>query len=164
MDWAALETLLDPVARFPVEPKHKLPGLERKFQRSFRRDLKKVACGIMSWGVPNAGKRGFAAQAQAKAEGLTAGVFDEHYAWNHGIACLEWKDGQGDLSDAQIEWGNAMVDRGFRVACVRTPAFAMALFQEWGAPIRPIQNQSSRTAKAIAARLSIACEEATNAR
>lgn len=135
-EWAALDETLTPEPLFVVEPKHKLPGLERKFQRGFRRDLKKVSCGIISWGVPNAGKRGFKAQAQAKAEGLTAGVFDEHYAWNHGIACLEWKDGQGDLSTAQIEWGNAMVQRGFRVACVRTAPFAMQLFIEWGAPVR----------------------------
>ena len=72
---------------------------------------------------------------QVKREGLVAGVFDEHYAWDGPtIVMLEWKDGTGVLSQAQIEWGNAQHRRGFRVACVRTPAFAEALFREWGAP------------------------------
>lgn len=126
---------MKPVPNFPVEPKHKMPGDEATYQQQFRKELKWCAPGVVSWGVPNAGLRGFKAQARSKKEGLTAGVHDEHYAWNHGIAFLEWKDGQGDLSDAQIDWGNAMVERGFRVACVRTPTFAMALFVEWGAPV-----------------------------
>lgn len=161
--WAALACDASPVPLFPVEPKDKSRDSEAARQSGFRKLLHYQGPSVTSWGVPNAGKRGLKAQAQSKREGLTAGVFDEHYAWNHGIAFLEWKDGKGDLSDNQIEWGNAMVARGFRVACVRTPEFALSLFLEWGAPVRPIQNQSSRTAKAIAARLSIACEEATHA-
>ncbi|MGI4744982.1 MAG: hypothetical protein ACRYGI_11485 [Janthinobacterium lividum] len=123
----------DAEPRFVVEPKDKGAASEANRQAAFRAKLPKA---IRSWSVPNAGKRGFKAQARAKLEGLTAGVHDEHYAWNHGFAVLEWKDGKGDLSPAQIEWGNAMVDRGFRVACVRTPEFAMSLFAEWGAPVR----------------------------
>lgn len=135
-DWAAIESDLKPVPRFPVEPRDKLPGSEVDRQSAFRKLIRHTGPNIMSWAVPNAGKRGFTAQALAKREGLTAGVFDEHFAWNHGYAFLEWKDGKGTLSDAQIEWGNAMHDRGFRVACVRTPEFALALFAEWGAPVR----------------------------
>lgn len=134
----ALETPLVEQPRFPVEPKHKGKGKENTYQAAFRRLLRFVGPSIMSWAVPNAGKRGFKSQAAAKKEGMTAGVFDEHYAWNHGIAFLEWKDGTGALSPAQVAWGNAMHDRGFRVACVRTPDFAHALFLEWGAPVRPI--------------------------
>jgi len=134
-----MEAPLKPVARFPVEPKDKLPDDEATRQSNFRAMLRYVGPAITSWAVPNAGKRGFKAQARAKKEGLTAGVFDEHYAWNHGIAFLEWKDGGGSMSDAQIDWGNALVDRGFRVACVRTPAFALALFTEWGAPVKAIR-------------------------
>ena len=139
-DW---EVDLKPVPRFPVEPKHKMPGKEAEYQSTFRGLLRYAGPGIVSWGVPNAGKRGFKAQAQVKKEGITAGVFDEHYAWNHGIAFLEWKDSRGNLSDAQIDWGNAMVDRGFRVACVRTPEFALALFLEWGAPVKSINNEGN---------------------
>lgn len=131
----ALDTPLKPVPRFPVEPKDKGEASEVERQARFRDDLRKIAPSVMSWGVPNAGKRGFKAQSRSKKEGLTSGVHDEHYAWNHGLAILEWKDGKGSLSQNQIEWGNAMVDRGFRVACVRTPEFALALFAEWGAPI-----------------------------
>lgn len=134
----ALESALHPAPRFPVEPKHDKPGKENTYQASFRRLLRFIGPTIVSWSVPNAGKRGLKAQASAKKEGMKAGVADEHYAWNHGIAFLEWKDGKGDLSKPQIEWGNALVDRGFRVACVRTPEYAHALFMEWGAPVRPI--------------------------
>jgi hypothetical protein len=117
---------------FPVEPKDKLPGSEVDRQQAFRKLLKSIAPEVTSWSVPNAGKRGFKAQAQAKREGLTAGVFDEHYAWNHGYAALEWKDGKGSLSQQQVDWGNALARRGFRVACVRTPEFAEQMFREWG--------------------------------
>lgn len=135
-DWAGFDEPLTPEPRFPVEPKHRQPGDEREYQQQFRKELKWLAPRIMSWGVPNGGHRGLKAQRQAKMEGLTTGVHDEHYAWDRALAVLEWKDGQGDLSAAQIDWGNAMVERGFRVACVRTPAFALALFREWGAPVR----------------------------
>lgn len=135
-----VEDSLKPVPRFPVESKHNMLGKEVEYQSTFRALLRYSGPTILTWGVPNAGKRGFSAQASTKAEGIRAGVFDEHYAWNHGIAFLEWKDGQGDMSKAQIDWGNAMVDRGFRVACVRTPEFALTLFAEWGAPVKSINN------------------------
>lgn len=131
----AMETPLREKPLFPVEPKDRLPASEVDRQSSFRGDLRIAAPSITSWAVPNAGKRGLKAQARAKREGMTSGVFDEHYAWDHDIVFLEWKDGSGDLSDNQIRWGNAMVRRGFRVACVRTPEFATSLFLEWGAPI-----------------------------
>lgn len=134
-DFRALETPLREKPIFPVEPRDKLTDSETTRQMAFRQRLRFAAPSIMSWAVPNAGKRGPKATAQAHREGMTAGVFDEHYVWNHGIVFLEWKDGRNDLSQAQIDWGNAMVRRGFRVACVRTPDFAEALFREWGAPI-----------------------------
>lgn len=120
---------------FPVEPKDKLPGSEVDRQQAFRKLLRTIAPSVTSWAVPNAGKRGMGAVARAKREGLRAGVHDEHYAAPGGwLAILEWKDGKGPLSQEQIDWGNAMVRRGFRVACVRTPDFAEQLFREWGAP------------------------------
>ena len=138
-DLRAMEVPLREEPIFPVEPKHKMGGDEASYQQDFRKLLRSIAPTIRSWGVPNAGKRGFTAQRQAKREGITTGVFDEHYAadapW---IAFLEWKDGQGRLSQEQIDWGNAMHRRGFRVACVRTPEFAASLFADWGAPIRSI--------------------------
>lgn len=134
----ALETPLHEKPIFPVEPRDKGLASEKSRQAAFRRLLHMTAPGVGSWGVPNASKRGFIAQRNAKLEGLTAGVFDEHYVWNHGIAFLEWKKGDGALDQAQIDWGNAMHRMGFRVACVRTPEFAHRLFAEWGAPVRAI--------------------------
>lgn len=122
--------------RFVIEPKDSDPECEATRQARFRDMLRFVAPDVMSWGIPNAGLRGFKAQARSKKEGLTAGVHDEHYAWNHGIAFLEWKDAKGMPSREQIAWGNKMVVRGFRVACVRSPVFAMRLFAEWGVPMR----------------------------
>jgi hypothetical protein len=133
--WAILESDLREKPIFPVEPRDKLPDDEATRQQDFRKFLRWAAPTISSFGVPNAGKRGFTAQRKAKKEGLTAGAFDEEYAapdaW---LAILEWKDGTGPLSQEQIDWGNMMHRKGFRVACVRTPEFAAALFRQWGAP------------------------------
>ena len=131
----ALDAPLKEEPIFPVEPKDRGRASELDRQVGLDKLLKVVGHGVTSWAVPNAAKRGFKAQAQAKREGLTAGVFDKHYAWKHGIACLEWKDGTGDMSQAQIDWGNMMHRLGFRVACVRTPEFAHALLSQWGAPV-----------------------------
>jgi hypothetical protein len=138
-DLMGMSEALVAIPRFPVEPRDKLLGSETDRQATARKMLRAVGPTIMSWAVPNAGKRGLKAQARVKREGLKAGVFDEHYAWNNGIACIEWKDGDGDLSQAQIEWGNAMLDRGFRVACCRTPEFFLGLMAEWGAPVRSVR-------------------------
>lgn len=134
-DFRSLETPLREKPIFPVEPRDRLPDSEVARQMAFRKRLRSIAPTVLSWAVPNAGKRGPAAQRQAKREGMKAGAFDENYAADRWFAALEWKDGDGDLSQAQIDWGNAMHRRGFRVACVRTPEFAEALFREWGAPI-----------------------------
>lgn len=135
-DFATLEAPVKELPRFVIEPKDKDLECEVVRQARFREMLLLVAPSVMSWGIPNAGLRGFKAIARAKKEGLTAGVHDEHYAWNHGIAFLEWKDGKGMPSAEQIGWGNKMVDRGFRVACVRSPVFALEMFAEWGVPMR----------------------------
>jgi hypothetical protein len=136
-DFRALETPLREKPIFPVEPRHKMPGDERIFQAAFRAELRWRAPTINSWGVRNGDKRGPKAQRDAKQEGMTAGVFDEHYTadapW---IAFLEWKKGNGTLSQEQIDWGNMMHRKGFHVACVRTAEFAIGLFSEWGAPVR----------------------------
>ncbi|WP_294138279.1 hypothetical protein [Sphingomonas sp.] len=134
----ALDAPLKERPLFPVEPKDRDPASELDRQVSLDSLLRVVGPSITSWAVVNAAKRGLKAQRQAKREGLTAGVFDKHYAWNHGLAFLEWKDGTGSLSQAQIDWGNLMHRLGFRVACVRSAKFAHALFVSWGAPVRAI--------------------------
>lgn len=135
----ALDAPLKEKPLFPVEPKDRGLACELDRQCGFDSLLRIVGPAITSWAVVNAGKRGLKAQAQAKREGLRAGVFDKHYAWNHGLGFLEWKDGTGTMSQAQIDWGNLMYRLGFRVACVRTPEFAHALFAEWGAPVSAIR-------------------------
>lgn len=135
-DFHALETPLREKPIFPVEPRDRDPATEVVRQMKFRNLLRFCSPSIESWSVPNAAKRGPKATAQAKREGLTAGVFDEHYAGpDRWLAFLEWKDCDGTLTQDQIDWGNAMHRRGFRVACVRSHAFALSLFRQWGAPI-----------------------------
>lgn len=125
-----------PKPLFPVEPKDKDPASEVSRQAQFRDMLRFSARGFMTHSVPNAGKRGPKAIVRAKKEGLTSGAFDEEYkAYGAWDAYLEWKDGKGDLTREQILWGNGMLDRGFRVACVRSPDFALELFRGWGAPL-----------------------------
>ncbi|GGB14918.1 hypothetical protein GCM10011380_00410 [Sphingomonas metalli] len=134
-----LDMAVKPTPLFPVEPRDKRPASELSRQTAFLRLLRMQAPGVMAWAVPNAGKRGLKAQAQARSEGMTSGVFDVHVAWNHGTAALEFKSGTGTLSDNQVEWGNAMHERGHRVACVRTPEAALELLSHWGAPVRPVR-------------------------
>lgn len=154
MNWAALETPLDPVPAFFVEPTpapgpdpRMWPELER--QRAFVAFMWKTQPHIEVHAIPNAGKRGFKAQAQAKAEGMKAGVFDLFAGWDvsHAAdrACtVAWfefkgfdaKGRPGKLTPAQVEWGNQMHAKGFPVACFFTVKAALEWLVSLGAPVR----------------------------
>ncbi len=147
----ALECTLDPVPVFPVEApdgRKDLPEIDR--QAMFVAWMKKNAPGIEVHANPNAGKRGFKAQATAKKEGIKAGVFDVTVAWDirHStipdarcsVAWPEFKGYDaagraGALSKPQIEWGNAMFARGFPVACFFSARSCVAWLRSLGAPI-----------------------------
>lgn len=147
-DWDALESPLDPVPLFPVEQpdgRKDLSELDR--QVLFRRYMRELAPKVIVWANANAGKRN---PAQARREGIRAGVFDITCAWDidaathdapQSICFVEMKgyDSRGrpgSLSKAQIEWGNAMHERGHKVACFFSGKSAFNWLSSLGAPIR----------------------------
>lgn len=150
--WDDLESALDEKPLFPVEApdgRKELSELER--QVTFRDYAKKLAPAVIVYATPNAGKRGFKAQRQAKLEGLMAGVFDQTCAWDVkastnpdapvSICFIEFKgydaSGRpGKLSQAQIDWGNAMHRRGHKVACFFSGKSAFDWLASLGAPVR----------------------------
>ena len=155
MNFADLESPLNAKPVFYCEPAGKpgpdprlWPELER--QRAFVAFMRKTQPHIEVHAIPNAGKRGFAAQRQAKAEGLKSGVLDLFIGWDVRLATKDapttcaWidfkgfdKNGRpGKLSQSQIEWGNSMQAKGFPVACFYTVKAALAWLRELGAPIR----------------------------
>jgi len=139
MNWASLE-VDDTKPLFPVEQpdgdRH-LSELDRVV--CFRRLVREHAPEVAIYPNANAGRR---SPFQAAREGIVAGVFDYTAAWTAPhVAWLEFKgyDARGragQLSPAQIEWGNRMVRLGHRVACFFTPASALAWLEACGAPIR----------------------------
>lgn len=151
-DWAALETTLDPEPAFPVEApdgRKDLSELDR--QGWFVAFMRKTQPHIEVHANVNAAKRGLKAQAQAKKEGLKAGVFDITVAWDIGDSTLPdapcsvaWpefkgydKNGRpGKLTTPQIEWGNSMHAKGFPVASFFSAKSCIAWLRSLGCPIR----------------------------
>jgi hypothetical protein len=149
MNFADLETTLDPVPLFPVEVpdgRKELAELER--QAIFRRYAANLAPRVIVFANANAGKRN---PMQAKREGIMAGVFDMTCAWDiaastdpnapQSVCYIEFKgydkNGRpGKLSKAQIDWGNAMHERGHKVACFFSGKSAFDWLASLGAPIR----------------------------
>lgn len=146
----------DETPLFFVEPRGDKPADPRMWselarQKAFVAFMRKTQPQIEVHAIPNAGKRGFKAQAQVKAEGLKAGVFDLFIGWDvkhasHNAPCtVAWidfkgfdKNGRpGKLSISQIEWANRMKGLGYPVACFFTVRAALLwLRDELGAPIR----------------------------
>lgn len=149
MNFADLETTLDPVPLFPVEApdgRKELAELER--QAIFRRYAANLAPRVIVFANANAGKRN---PMQAKREGIMAGVFDMTCAWDiaastdpnapQSVCWIEFKgydkNGRpGKLSKAQIDWGNAMHERGHKVACFFSGKSAFDWLASLGAPVR----------------------------
>lgn len=143
------ESDLDPKPLFPVEApdgRKDLSELDR--QVLFRRYMADLAPKVIVWANANAGRRN---PIQARREGVLAGVADLTCAWDIdastlpdsrvSICFVEMKGydkrGQpGRLSKAQIDWGNAMHERGHKVACFFSGKSAFDWIASLGAPIR----------------------------
>lgn len=82
--------------------------------------------------VPNAAKRGFAAQRQVKREGLNAGFPDMLVFSGRKIAFLEWKNGTSKPSQAQVDWLNWLHRNGFACGVFRRADSAMAWLKQGG--------------------------------
>lgn len=101
-----------------------------KFRMLVGRDLPKV----WLYANANAGKRN---PAQARREGIRAGVFDYTAVWGGDVAWVEFKGYSqrrpGKLSQPQIDFGNAMIDRGHKAACFFDPEAAVEWLKKCGA-------------------------------
>ena len=149
MNFADLESPITAKPAFPVQApdgRKDLSELDR--QAWVVSYMRRAQPHIMVYATPNAAKRGFAAQRQAKKEGLLAGVFDLTFAWDikhsDGDVTVCWAEMKGydsrgragSLSQAQIEWGNATHERGHKVACFFSAKSVIEWLRELGAPIR----------------------------
>lgn len=146
----ALESPLREEPEFPVEEpdgRKELSELDR--QAWVVAYMRRTQPHIVCYATPNAGKRGFKAQAQAKKEGLLAGVFDLTFAWDVQHAAEDrpticWAEMKGydasgrpgQLSNPQIEWGNTMHRKGYAVACFFSAQSVIRWLGELGAPLR----------------------------
>ena len=149
MNFADLESPLVEKPMFPVQApdgRKDLSELDR--QAWVVSYMRRTQPHIVVYATPNAAKRGFAAQRQAKKEGLLAGVFDLTFAWDikhsDGDVTVCWAEMKGydsrgragSLSQAQIEWGNAMHQRGHKVACFFSAKSVIEWLRDLGAPIK----------------------------
>jgi hypothetical protein len=135
VNFALLETPIDPLPEFYVEAPDKDGASELARVMAFRRDLRVALPDARLVAVPNAAKRGAAAVRQAKAEGMATGFPDMMILHGGRIAFLEWKSARNKLSRQQIEWMNWLCANGFDAACVRTSAGAIAFLQSKGWPL-----------------------------
>ena len=149
MNFTDLESPLTEAPLFPVQApdgRKDLSELDR--QAWVVSYMRRTQPHIVVYATPNAAKRGFAAQRQAKKEGLLAGVFDLTFAWDikHSDSDVTvcWaemkgydsKGRAGSLSQAQIAWGNAMHQRGHKVACFFSAKSVIEWLRDLGAPIK----------------------------
>ena len=150
-----LETALVEEPLFPVEdwraldnPRKDLSELARQSQ--FVAFMRRTCPHMTVAAIPNAGKRGFKAQRQAKQEGVLAGAFDTLVTWDidHAhpdcpstMAMIEFKGfdargSAGKLSIEQIECGNQLHRQGHKVACFFSAKSAIDWLISLGAPIK----------------------------
>lgn len=159
LDIATLDALGDGLAKeeplFFCEPVPS-PGAdprmwpEEERQAAFVTFMSRNAPKLSVRAVRNEGKRGFREQRQMKRTGLRAGTFDTFICWDvedaspdcpQTLVWIEWKGfnakGQpGKLTQDQIDFGNDMTRKGFKVACFYTVKPALEWLMSLGAPIR----------------------------
>lgn len=141
-DFDALETPLYEAALFFVEQpdgKRNLTELMRVVQ--FRQTMRNAAPKVLLYANANAGRRN---PAQARKEGIMAGVFDYTACWQPGCCAFvefkgyDAKGRPGKLSPAQVEFGNRMLALGHHVAAFFDPFAAVSWLREVGAPVAPV--------------------------
>lgn len=140
MNWADLESTLHPTPAFPVQaPDGKRDWTELQRQTTLLRLVRAAGPKILAYANANVGKRN---PAQARREGIMAGVFDLSFnaATPFMTAHVEMKGytkagRAGVLSPAQIEWGNRMHALGKPVACFFDPYAAFDWLRMLGFPL-----------------------------
>lgn len=141
--WDTLETPLDAAPRFFVQaPDGRRDWPEVARQATFLQVMRWSAPRVLIFANANAGKRN---PRQAQREGIRAGVFDMTIDWRTPIhAYLEFKgyDARGragQLSDAQIGFGNRCVELGIPCACFFDPYDAAEWLREQGFPVAEVR-------------------------
>ena len=148
IDWGALETPLDEKPLFPVqEPDGRKNEAELPRCVMFLRLMRTFAPRCIVYANSNAGRRN---PLQARREGIVAGVFDYTVVWtpeSHlliaGVAWVEMKGYSkagtaGKLSQAQIDFGNALHRAGHLCAAFFDPVAAVNWLRSIGAPVREV--------------------------
>ena len=137
-----LETPLKPVLdpRVYVEPKDRAKDSENARQWAWVKYMHQTARRVLVFAVPNGTNiASFAGRAKVKREGLYTGFPDTGATWTGCTAYLEWKDGRGDLSDAQIECLNRLAAMDHPCGVFRTVEAAVNWLHAIGAPVGRIQ-------------------------
>ena len=140
--FADLDDAIKPLPRFYVQaPDKRKDQSEIDRQATLFAVMHRLAPRVLGYAIPNAGKRN---PHKARKEGIMAGVFDTRWEWRGPLtAVIEMKgyDARGragQLSDAQIEYGNRMIDLGHHAACFFDPLAAVDWLREIGFPIREV--------------------------
>lgn len=143
MNWADLETPLNPEPVFHVQPPDgKKHWSELARQATFFHVMRYAAPHVSIWAIPNAGKRN---PLKARREGIMAGVFDVQAV--HEAPLCAWvelkgydaRGRAGKLSAPQIDFGNRMSALGHHVACFFDPYDAAAWLRSVGFPVGDIR-------------------------
>lgn len=109
-------------------------GLASELQRvvQFRTECRMFLPHVMIVGVPNAAKRGMAAQRQVKREGLLTGFPDLIALAPGKVAFLEFKGAATMPSQAQIDCLNRLARMGWPVGVFRRADSAVAWLRRAG--------------------------------
>lgn len=129
------EAEFGPVPRFFIQEKDRDPASEKARVVRFRNALRMKLPAARVVAVPNAGKRGYAAQAQVKAEGLAKGFPDIICMYSGESVYFEFKGSRTMPTPEQTEWLNYLHDNGQACAVVRTAEGALGFLREQGWPV-----------------------------
>jgi hypothetical protein len=133
-----LKPVLDP--RVFLEPHDKGKAPETTRQAEWVSHMHKHARGVLVFAIPNGTNiPSFAGRAKIKKEGLYTGFPDTGAVWGSGTAYLEWKDGDGSPSDAQIECLNRLIEMGYPCGVFRSLEAAVNWLASVGCPVRPVR-------------------------
>lgn len=133
-----LETPLKPVLdpRVFVEPKDRGTASENARQWEWVSHMHQNARRVLVFAVPNGTNiASMAGRARVKREGLYTGFPDTGAAWTGCTAYLEWKDGKGVPSDAQVECLNRLAAMEHPCGVFRTVEAAVNWLHGLGAPV-----------------------------
>ena len=117
---------------YHIDPRHSDTKDELSVQVAFRNQMRTQAPAVILAGIPNAGKRSRWEAVQRSKEGLVKG-FPDMIAFHEGrVACLEFKSGKGQPSDAQIECLNRLHRQKIPVGIFRKAETAVEWLQgQW---------------------------------